>query len=340
MTQDFARLVITTDAAPRRELHPLPWPSGLIPTVTPLTLGRDDAAPQADVLVVTWTVAEARALADVLSPGVASTAWQVYAHNWSVIGPTIRKGAPAQESQRLAVMQTVVVGGVKVLLVKSELHMSQDGTELPVLALWKQLIQEVQPRLVLTTGTAGGIGSTIQLGDVVVSKVVQFDCKHDFKNAPFAQASYTSTQQIDTRMQGFLAYAVASLMPANAVDLPAGDLKPTVLLHRDVLTTDFFAFDDAEDAYGLRAYNSLAAAVEMGDAVLGLACTQIGPSAPSWLAVRNASDPQIADHPGDLAAQGNEAAHIYLEYGYWTTVCSALACWAIIAATSTSAALV
>jgi nucleoside phosphorylase len=56
---------------------------------------------------------------------------------------------------------------------KSELHLSQDGPKMPIAALWRQLIAEVKPKLVITTGTAGGIGAGVELGDVVVAKSVR-----------------------------------------------------------------------------------------------------------------------------------------------------------------------
>jgi len=95
-----------------------------------------------------------------------------------------------------------------------------------------------------------------------------------------------------------------------------------------VVTTDFFAFDTADNEYKLR---GLGAAVEMGDVVLGLVCKEdLADNAPDWLAIRNASDPQIE---GDLPPyeQKKKAAQIYERYGYWTSVGSAIAAWAVIA---------
>ena len=43
-----------------------------------------------------------------------------------------------------------------------------------------------------------------------------------------------------------------------------------------------------------------------------------------------ASDSQM-DGAQSLADQTNTAAQIYEKYGYWTTVCSAIATWAVIA---------
>ena len=88
------------------------------------------------------------------------------------------------------------------------------------------------------------------------------------------------------------------------------------------------AFDTSDNHYGLQ---GLGAVSEMGDAVLGLLATKMGTKAPRWLAVRNVSDPQIKAE-GTLKDQGNVAAQIYKGFGRWSSVCSAIVCWALIAA--------
>jgi nucleoside phosphorylase len=331
------RLFAASAFQSRAPLSPIPWPAGLAPQlVTPATPpSPEDALPQADVLVVTWTVAEAKALADVLTPGRGSEAWQPYTHRFdSYYKPLLRRGAPAWQSKRLGLYQQCRIGESNVLCMKSELHLSQDGPHLPVRALWKQIIAESQAKLVITTGTAGGIGSQIVLGDVIVTKSVQFDCHKTFAKAPYAKATYTDTNARGANSSHF-ALATKSLMAANANRLPAGTRPPQIApasgaMPEAVLTTDFFAFDDTTDSYGLRAYNPQARAVEMGDAVLGLACAEDIQEPPAWVIVRNASDPQIGGSQ-NLREQATEAAHIYEKYGYWTTLGSAIACWAVIA---------
>jgi nucleoside phosphorylase len=334
----FARHIITFDpdapddhlfsaveATPRAALAPIPWPAGLAPKVPAAPTpgpAESDPLPKADVLVVTWTVAEAKALADVLTPGHPSTAWSRYGHNFqSTFVPLLRHGAPALESGCLGVYCPTQIGERSVLCMKSDLHLSQDGPQLPVRLLWKQIIEESQPKLVITTGTAGGIGAETELGDVIVTKSVQFDCKKTFAKAPFAKATF-SDGALTEHSRSHFALADGELLPVNAVRLPTAP---------SVLTTDFFAFDDTADSYGLRAYNAEAHAVEMGDAVLGLVCAEDLDDPPPWAIVRNASDPQIGG-AGTLSEQAEEAAQIYEKYGYWTTVGSAIACWALIAA--------
>jgi hypothetical protein len=68
----------------------------------------------------------------------------------------------------------------------------------------------------------------------------------------------------------------------------------------------------------------------MGDAVLGLVVGQMK-TPPRWIAVRNVSDPQIKA-VGTPKEQATLAAQIYKGFGRWSTVCSAIVCWALIAA--------
>ena len=96
-----------------------------------------------------------------------------------------------------------------------------------------------------------------------------------------------------------------------------------------VLTTDFFGFDNTADTYKLQGKGG---AVEMGDAVLGMVCQELGSAAPDYVAVRNASDPEIDSDGLSLTQQANVAGDIYKAYGRWSTVCSAIVCWAIVAA--------
>jgi hypothetical protein len=313
---------------------PIPWPSGKDPKPQPLVPMPDPNAPlgQYDYLVVTWTVEEAKCLADTLTPGNPSkTAWYPYTHNFTTdFVPIIRPGAPSvQDSHRLGSYFPTVIAGKRVLCFKSELHLSQDGPTMPIAKLWQQLIAEVQPKLVITTGTAGGIGSAIELGDVVVSPSVRFDCQTTFKNMPFHDSVYPCSKLKTTSLA-----AAQKLFAANQGQLPPASRPPRVFTQpaagvtiTDIVTTDFFAFDDSTDHYGLQ---GLGAAVEMGDAVLGLVVQQLGSKAPKWAAVRNASDPQIDATgltPREVAAK---AAQIYERYGYWTTIPSAITCWALI----------
>jgi len=348
--QDLARHIIQFDAAdpgtyaphtlPAAEVMlaaaraPIPWPRGKEPQPAPLhpQPPPTKALPKCDYVVVTWTTEEAKALADTLTPGFPSkTAWYDYTHNFETeFVPLIRPGAPAvADSHRLGSYFLTTIAGKRVLCFKSELHMSQDGPKLPIAKLWQQLIAEVQPKLVITTGTAGGIGPAMELGDVVVARVVRFDCAAKFKNAPFHNSSYACSKLKTTSVA-----AAQRLFAANAGHLPPASRAPRIVTHvlpgvkpLDVVTTDFFAFDDTANQFGLQ---GLGAAVEMGDAVLGMVIQDLAGAAPKWVAVRNASDPQIKSTGLTPKEAARKAAQIYERFGYWTTIPSAIACWATI----------
>lgn len=367
----------------------LPWPAGLAPQPLPWGAvdrpGAEDPLPHADILVVTWTVAEHRALADVLTPGFAAKSWQSYRHNFdSKFRSEIRDGAPSLKANRLGSYFRTKIGGKTLICFKSELHLNQDGiatapgkATLPVKDLFRQLIDEAKPELVITVGTAGAAfppkkttqigGMTCpghELGDVVITRGAKFRLQSEFKNEAFAHTAYKCAEfTIPTaRLE-----AAKALLKVNAnmltepgfapphtgYDVPEGKVIPGFKNSPDfkidgrdfpefhpILTTDFFEFGTSGN--GLE---QLGCAVEMGDAALGLAVEEMkaqGATPPKWLVIRNASDPQInaalpnKDTPGVPAAlrraldmQAHWAVWYYETYGYWTSVSSAIAVWAM-----------
>jgi len=291
--------------------------------------------PRADVLLATWTVDEGHALSRVLTPGKDSRNDYVpYKRNFAAISAKMRAGCPALQAGRLGAYWTTKIGDKKVVIFKFDSHLSQDtkkfptGTgPLPNYDVWKQIIEEVRPKLVITTGTAGGIGTWCEVGDVVVSPVVRFDSQRWLENAPFHDGIYTSLAPTTK-----LFAKAKSLFAANAGRLPPDNTRPPKIALGDgpdssVLTTDFFGFDTSNDHFHLQGLGSVS---EMGDAVLGLVAREME-APPRWLAVRNVSDPQIKAE-GTIREQAAIAAQIYKGFGRWSSVCSAIVCWALIAA--------
>jgi len=314
----------------------IPWPKNLAPKTDAMARKvKSGALPKADVLVVTWTVDEGHALSRVLTPGRDSRNDYVsYTHNFARISKKMRRGCPALNAKRLGAYWTGTIAGKRVVYFKSDSHLSQDtkvapkaGETLPNQDLWQQIIDEVKPQMVITTGTAGGIGTACEVGDVVISPIVTFDCQKWLKAEPFKTDSFKSASP-NTKL---LAKA-RQLFKANAERLPSDNKRPPKIIRArsgptSVLTTDFFGFDTSKDTYRLQGKGSVS---EMGDAVLGLTQSQ-ATSPVQWLAVRNVSDPQIKSE-GTLKQQAQVAAQIYKGYGRWSTVCSAIVCWALIAA--------
>jgi hypothetical protein len=309
------------------------WPKKLAPiTGSKPAGGGDGPLPRADVLVVTWTVDEGHALSRVLTPGKDSrNDYLSYTHNFETISQKMRKDCPALIAKRLGAHWTTSIGGKSVVVFKSDSHMSQDGPQLPNIDVWRQIVGEVQPKLTITTGTAGGIGKQFEVGDVIVSPIVRFDCISKFKKEPFAQNHYASSPAKTTHFA-----AAKGLFKANAAQLPKDNKRPPKIIRvapktlaSSVVTTDFFGFDTSDDHYELQGLGDVS---EMGDAVLGLVASEMGASAPRWLAIRNVSDPQIKADGLTLKQQAAIAAQIYKGFGRWSSVCSAIVCWASIAA--------
>lgn len=321
-----------TTATGLSRYNEVPWPNRLEPkTNASLSQTSNSPLPRADVLVVTWTVDEGHALSRVLTPGKDShNDYLPYTHNFATISHKMRNDCPAIELKRLGAYWTTTIGGKSVVVFKSDSHLSQDGPHVPNIDVWRQIIREAQPKLVITTGTAGGIGKEFEVGDVIVSSVVRFDCTAKFKGEPFALAHYTSAPAKTTYFT-----KARTLFKANAAQLPKDNTRlpkivcvPAKALSSSVVTTDFFGFDTSDNHYKLQGLGDVS---EMGDAVLGLVASEMGQSAPRWLAIRNVSDPQIkAD--GTLKQQAAIAAQIYKGFGRWSSVCSAITCWASIAA--------
>ena len=214
--QEF--FAIAAGATGLSKFKDIPWPSGLAPRPASRMSGRaTDALPEADVLVVTWTMDEGHALSRVLTPGHDSkNDWKAYTHNFSALSKKMRKGCPALEEGRLGTYWTTTIGKKSVVCFKSDSHLSQDGPQTPNFDVWAQLIAEVQPKLVITTGTGGGIGKQWEVGDVIVSPIVRFDCTSKLSKKPYARADYKSPGAV--RRTRFA--EATKLFQANASQLP------------------------------------------------------------------------------------------------------------------------
>jgi hypothetical protein len=367
-----AALAAPALAAPKPAI---PFPTGTAPTPTAISPipSAADALPKADVVVVTWTVDEQRALCDVLTPGISKEHWYPYNRNFAHYDPLIRSGAPAKKAKRLGSYFVTKIKNKTVLCFKSELHLNQDGirsttvpgtSTLPVKDMFNQIIDETRPDVFLTAGTAGGVFAKQDLGDVVVTRGAKFRLQDEFKNEPFNGKKYESQWPIPTThfddatklMAGFksglqeppefLPPTVNFTKPQGGYPKPSHPYKPDIWLDGQVvdgkekmpafhpiLTTDYFEYGTSTNHL-----DQEGCAVEMGDAVLGLAIDErqaAHKSTPNWAVVRNCSDPQIngllRDEPKKESLQIMWAVYYYTSFGYLTSVMSSLAVWAIIA---------
>ena len=338
LDEDVAGQPITAAATvTRHQIKAIPWPQGLAPQLdSSFTFkGQDAELPKADVVIITWTAAEANAMAAVMTPGIWAMppsrfngqSWHIYANQWDAKFRGRSTGrAPAATDHYIGKYMPIRIGSRRVLLFKSNFHLARDDKSMPVKDMFKQVIQQTGARLTVTSGTAGAIGAKILLGDVMVANQARFKLDGTFKSAPFNNKSFESEFMLSDH--GHLKLVNDKLVKANADQL-ASQRKglPKVFTTATakqtgeppvIVTTDKFEFDDKQNTFKLQ---GLGAMVEMDDAVLGLAVQELG-GTHQWLAIRNASDPQM---PSDDAG---ESSDIYEKYGYWTSIPSTLACWA------------
>jgi nucleoside phosphorylase len=244
-----------------------------------------------------------------------------------------------------------------VLCVKSELHLNQDGVRtgdgtatLPVAELLRQIIGEVKPQLVITVGTCGATFPTHGLGDVVITRGATFLLSEEFAGEPFASRAYRAELAVPRRrltaarrlIRTFADRLTEPAFAPPSIDYPWDGPPLAGLTHapmmridgddfeayHPILSTDSFIFGTTGN--GLE---RAGCGVEMGDAVLGMVADELGAAAPPWLVVRNLSNPAINAalplEPVDMQAFWSH--WYYVTYGYWTSVGSAIATWAMIA---------
>jgi uridine phosphorylase len=318
---------------------PVPWPEAATPSPAPLNpapLPADDLTRFAgyDAVVVTWTAAEASALAALLSPGTPTSAWYEYRHNVAAYIPLVTgPKAPFKDNtpemaryyHSLGLYFPCTIGTKRVLLFKSGLHLDYDGPAAPVQKLMAEIAQAVAPKIFITTGTGGGIGTDVKLGDAVIAGTVRFDCKTQFRTQSWAAESFPTSPL----PAGALTALTPALTGVNAARIPGARATPEYFSGSagTIVTTDFFAFDDSTDHYKLQ---GLGQACDMGDAMVAKALQNF-PSI-KFYAIRNASDPQIPNPENNITKASQQAAQIYAKYGGLTTAASVLASWAIIQA--------
>jgi nucleoside phosphorylase len=335
----FTSLADSAAMVTRHQIAPIPWPTGAAPEIdrTFTFKGPTAELPQADFVIFTWTSAEANAMSAVMTPNIwamppskyVGLQWHEYTNQWDAKYRGRSTGrAPAASNHYIGKYMPIKIGTRKVLLFKSNFHLARDDKSMPVKDMFKQVIQQSGAHLAITSGTAGAIGPKLLLGDVMVANAARFKCDGTFAHAPFNGKTYKSTYTLS--QDRHLKIVNDKLVKPNADRLMSPRKRlPFVFTPSTatktgeppvIVTTDKFEFDDKQNTFHLQ---GLGAMVEMDDAVLGLACQELGGST-QWLAIRNASDPQMP------SASPGKSSDIYKEFGYWTSIPSALACWAAV----------
>ena len=353
--QRITALPENPDHLPAVDWKKLDAPNNRIPhTVDTPNHQPDSPLPNADVVVMTWTLAEWAAMNQVLTnQRDPLTPDQIHSHEWQHgwqsyqrdyyqiyqymvdVSKTFQGGAPSLYNESWGSFRQVRIGDLNVLLVKSGMHLAQDGSQLPLIRFVEQICQEAQPSLLLSIGTGGGVRNEDALGSALITNQAYFHCLKHFANARFNHSTVTSDWVPDSRylplaQEGVLHTRGPQILPVSP-QYPAGahiDPDPAaaqlkVVTEHPIITTDTFLFGTTDN--GLEKLGCL---VEMDDAVVGMACQQ---QKTAFGFVRNVSDPVInGDLPSSL--QDSWAGYIYREQGLYTSYNGALATWALLAA--------
>lgn len=360
------------------KLGAIPWPAGLAPETAALGSYQPGQKitsaleAQADVLIVLYTEYETSALLDVFTGNNEWSAtrrktWYGYGHNFDKFQSSIEHIGDDEALRQglFGYLYAMNIGGKSVVLFKSELHPKQDGDQLPFVPVMQQLISELAPALVISTGTAGAIGSHINCGDVAVTDRARFHTEGQYPNEPDIatmtanRTELTSNPSIDPT---YLHYAAANLTKLSLNGLSECYTKlqrlhgysfvqrnenaPAIYVTgsnpapgpqpMDIVSADFLTVDDKFDSEGLQ---PLGIMNDTDDAFLFYAINKLSGTKPKWISVRNASEPQIVvpQFPAGTSQTAiidklkSVAGSIYGIYQYSTTLDSAFACWGVVA---------
>lgn len=94
------------------------------------------------------------------------------------------RGDDGLEQGIFGYLSAIKIGSMNVVLYKTELHPKANGNKLPFVPVIAQLVSELGPKLVISTGTAGAIGSHINCGDVAISSKARFRCRTQYPSFP------------------------------------------------------------------------------------------------------------------------------------------------------------
>ncbi|MGA8035523.1 MAG: hypothetical protein WB985_06080 [Candidatus Acidiferrales bacterium] len=360
-------------------LPPITWPAGFAPTASAFS-GHPPGQPittaiaeSVDVLVILYTDLEISALLDVFS-GDSSWApsrkktWNAYGHNFAAIKPKIQgiDENDALKAGYFGYLSLMMIGTKKVALYKTELHPKSNGLQLPFIPVIAQLATELSPKLVISTGTAGAVGSTLNCGDVIITNAARFHVRSTYLSYPqidtlssshgqITNAAAVSGSYVQYAASNFTKLSLAGLQQCYArIGTRPGysflkkNTAPCSIYVKganpvpgpepmDIVSADYLTVDDNHDAEGLQA---LGVMNDTDDAFAFYALGSIAAAKrPKWLSVRNASEPQIVT--AEFLAGTSPtviidklkgiAGAIYGVYQYCTTLNSAFACWGVIA---------
>jgi hypothetical protein len=285
--------------------------------------------PKADFLVITWTEAEAGAMALVLGKG----AYRFEAAEDNNFTPLLLQGmaAPSDATVHGYFFQAKV-NGKSVVCLKSEFHPKLQ-TAATTLFLEKIIGSGASPNFnyVVTSGTAGGIWAIADVGDVIVTNSARYGITlpKEKQALRFSGAKNVMGGNAPAGYANWYDYATAEIIQNDkcvnsnlltqggrnaASPKPAIYYKPSGASPTDVVTNSHISEDECSK---IGTYRTMGATLDENDAYVAEACEAIGFQ--NWVSIRNVSD---------LPCSTNE--NQYDTYGLCSSINGAYAVWAFV----------
>jgi nucleoside phosphorylase len=350
-------------------LPPVAWASigAQAPTSVAVSYkGPDAPLPSADVVVFTWTDSEWSAMDHVFLHGSTQGANQStkLIHEWLQYSKSAPSGS-SEGGKLWGYYQLVEIqgksGAKRVLLMKSDSHLAHPPWISGLEDMVKAVVTDARPQQIYSIGTAGGASVSQSLGDVAITNGGKLDLQlkentsSGLNGKTYSSSWFPSLSLMPKAQQIFLPlnkiatladlasvlekakknkeeggqqlepFSLKDLLNAALDPANLGSPKAVNFQNTPLLTTDF---------YFIAAGNADYAALEMDDAVIGYAAKQANVD---FVFVRNISDTLVpAKTPANQTippdARQAWSSAVYNAYGMFTSFNSAVAAWALIAA--------
>ena len=326
------------------------------PALLSLTSGQ---LPQADVALIIWTSAEWSALDHVFINSQEERYPDQYdwRDNWKANTPS-GASTPLFYYQLVGVNSTRTDNLLRVLLVKSEVHLAHDPYITGVDQLVETLIEQTGVNTIISTGTAGGSSVSQPLGDVMLTTRAHINLEKpenlklcDYNNQTITGFDFFSDSPLFASVQNKLMMPLSSIWNTSAIaeaiselnnqtgtaytekDLVNEPLQPSALKNNRInfcpnqplLTTDYYFISQGKifDEYCF---------LEMDDAVIAHQCSK---KRVGFGFIRNVSDPIVTETDAAGKAIPEDVREdwsgiVYQLCGFYTSFNSALTSWAAI----------
>jgi kumamolisin len=298
-------------------------------TVSPPKNAVVSSLPAADFIAITWTQPETEAAAQVFGKGQYKFLGADNNNFTPLFFPGLTK--PEGEQYHGHFMQ-VTVNGKTLICLKSEFHPKVQPSETTL--FFERLVgSSSKPnfRCLITSGTSGGIWSSLDLGDVVVTNSARFGLTMTVEQRAI---SFTGLSDIlgTNAPAGFATwydYVNANILATDSclnsgLSAPGGRAasgKPSIYYKApgggltDVVTNSRITDDECGR---ISTYRTLGATLDENDAYVASALKAVGFQ--NWVSIRNVSDLPCAASSDDQ----------YDRFGQCSSICGAYAIWAFI----------